>query len=1268
MYRHIVYYVTIGLITMNGYVWQQTVAEQHPATADEGPLSEVQTAVGLEVALPCDLMPGTMMADKVQLVIWYRQGNVKPIYTFDARGRSLHQGIPWADENVFKNKAHFYYDSNPPALRIKNIQPNDAGLYKCRVDFHKSPTRNWRINVTVLVPPTHLTILDDQGAAIRDQTAGPYLEGESVNITCLSSGGVPPPRVSWWREHALVDDSFQILPDGTVRNILQLKNISRKDLLTVYTCQASNGHVVAALTKKFILDMNLPPLSLLLQGLNHALVAGTRTHVTCTAVGARPAPQIIWSKGEQILKGATHSTSSDGNTTVSELILIPVPEDNERKVQCSISLNPQMTSHHLPEGHTSVTTVFGNGNMGLFLKDSRILNVTHAPIVSLSLGAPLDPNNLLKGSDVFLDCEVRANPGITKIEWYHNDKQLHSSRGIIISNQTLVLQAISKLSHGQYFCRATNLQGSVSSNEVYLDVKYPPVCKSESTIIRAALKQTINITCQVDANPLDNLNYKWHFNNSLESLIELPSSALGGVAMGLTADAHTSQMVSNLGGGGGGGAGVISAGHHGQEQMLLHADASHASAGYYQRSKRKHLHGQLQHEGKLAHGRHGRMAMRTIVHAQQQQQQSASLPHMAAWSNIQFEDDNEQDEDDGNGHGDEVHDDFGVEGPQQKLHRHRQQQHYRDGMLHGIDDTAPLDETINGVYGRTNSEDLPYTQMVYSNMIYKNHLDGKQHATAVGGVGVGVGGVGNKQASSQYQPQHHQQQMRTQPLHEAAHSNQYQQLAERKRLAALHKQQHHRLAMATSTTTASPVPLNNVYSYHIESYESFGAISCVASSPMGQSQPCWYHVQPADLPEPVKNCSAYNFTANSMQIQCIAGYDGGIPQHFHVQVYDELNRQILYNASFRNAEFTVKRLPSDSVFVLRITAVNAQGPSKVAYRLRGRTLSAPLLRTASSTAVLVQLTPLLGALVGVIATLILVAICIVIFMKFRTKHNRRGPSGDTTTTEADKGSAEPLSRNMGSHSSLEDKNPDVIPQETNSEDEFHLEEKAFDRLNMESQRIIYTPTSRMNAASPPPPSLSPTFGKQYGELSLTTNPAFSLYNTPQRAPATQRPVYTAPPPLLSTRTPPNIYTRIPGRTYLPAYETRTSPTSPYGSTTTCTMPLLGGQSNGSLQTNSSAGTGGSLVAGLSLTAGNCSTLPHPHHNGQPHHQQQSPIPTALTSSLTSGNITIGAAQSLLTSPRTHSAYSSSTTTTQSPLLAATSTLLGSTGNYETISS
>lgn len=83
------------------------------------------------------------------------------------------------------------------------------------------------------VPPTHLTILDTNGAAIRDHTVGPYTEGSSINLTCLSSGGKPAPRVSWWREHALLDESYETLPDGTVRNVLHLHRVTRKDLMAV---------------------------------------------------------------------------------------------------------------------------------------------------------------------------------------------------------------------------------------------------------------------------------------------------------------------------------------------------------------------------------------------------------------------------------------------------------------------------------------------------------------------------------------------------------------------------------------------------------------------------------------------------------------------------------------------------------------------------------------------------------------------------------------------------------------------------------------------------------------------------------------------------------------------------------------------------------------------------------------------------------------------------------------------------------------------------
>ena len=39
------------------------------------------------------------------------------------------------------------------------------------------------------MPPSHITILDDQGAAVIDHTAGPYQDGASINLTCISSGG-----------------------------------------------------------------------------------------------------------------------------------------------------------------------------------------------------------------------------------------------------------------------------------------------------------------------------------------------------------------------------------------------------------------------------------------------------------------------------------------------------------------------------------------------------------------------------------------------------------------------------------------------------------------------------------------------------------------------------------------------------------------------------------------------------------------------------------------------------------------------------------------------------------------------------------------------------------------------------------------------------------------------------------------------------------------------------------------------------------------------
>lgn len=132
----------------------------------------------------------------------------------------------------------------------------------------------------------------------------------------------------------------------------------------------------------FLLSL-VPPLYIHIQGLNHQLTSGVKVHLSCSTAGARPVPEIVWTKGSQVLQGSSQTvsqelfysrhikhlaknlnsltsflkTSSNGNITTSDIVYLPSPEDNGKVIACSVPV----------EERSNAPT--------LSIKDTRILDI-----------------------------------------------------------------------------------------------------------------------------------------------------------------------------------------------------------------------------------------------------------------------------------------------------------------------------------------------------------------------------------------------------------------------------------------------------------------------------------------------------------------------------------------------------------------------------------------------------------------------------------------------------------------------------------------------------------------------------------------------------------------------------------------------------------------------------------------------------------------------------------------------------------------------------
>ncbi|XP_061706267.1 hemicentin-2-like isoform X1 [Cydia pomonella] len=464
-----------------------TAGSSQPAMSSK--VVTVPAVVGGEADLPCDSRP-PIRNDSLLLVVWYRDDN--PVYSFDTRATD--DSGHWV-EDAFKNRAR--WNSLPSALRIHNVQAKDRAVYRCRVDYQISPTRNFIISLDVVELPNKPVIFDEFGKQISG-IAGPYNEGGDFRLNCTVNRGNPTPKIQWLQGDIVLETLDPgVVQAGQVRTLdLVVKNVTRAHLLTVYTCTADNTLLSKPQTTSVKVDVYLRPLTVEILSREHPLSVGRMTELSCKSTGARPPAKVTWWLGGRQLNSVTKQTESeDGNETQSLLRWTPLKEHNGQVLICR--------AEHPMFNYSAI--------------ESKLpLSIYYVPVATIHLGAKMNPNDIEEGDDVYFGCEVDANPPAYKVVWEHDGTLLqhNAASGVITHNTNLALRNVSRHQAGKYTCTASNVEGDGKSPVLRMQVVYKPLCrKRDIKMIGAALQEPSSVVCEVDAYPAP-ATFEWTLNNS----------------------------------------------------------------------------------------------------------------------------------------------------------------------------------------------------------------------------------------------------------------------------------------------------------------------------------------------------------------------------------------------------------------------------------------------------------------------------------------------------------------------------------------------------------------------------------------------------------------------------------------------------------------------------------------------------------------------------------------------------------------------------------
>ncbi|XP_067298542.1 sialoadhesin-like [Pseudorasbora parva] len=441
-------------------------------------------------------------------------------------------------------------DSKPPALNfswfkegtfvgsgriysISNIRSDDSGEYKCKSINEHGEKYSDAVTLNVMYPP--------RSVSVSISPSGVIVEGDSVTLSCSSDSNPPALNFSWFKGGTIV---------GSGR-IYSISNIS-SDYSGEYKCKSINEHG-EKYSDNVTLNVMYPPRSVSVSiSPSGVIVEGDSVTLSCSSDSNPPALNFSWFKGGTIVgSGRIYSISNISSDDSGEYKCKSINEHGQKysdAVTLNVMYSPKNVSVSIsPSGviveGDSVTlscssdsnppalnfswfkggTIVGSGRIyriskissddsgeykcksinehGEKYSDAVTLNIMYPP---RSVSVSISPSGVIvEGDSVTLSCSSDSNPPALNFSWFKGGTIVGSGRIYSISS-------IISDDSGEYKCKSINEHGEKYSDDVTLNIMYPPRSVSVSISPSGVIVEgdSVTLSCSSDSNP-PALNFSW---------------------------------------------------------------------------------------------------------------------------------------------------------------------------------------------------------------------------------------------------------------------------------------------------------------------------------------------------------------------------------------------------------------------------------------------------------------------------------------------------------------------------------------------------------------------------------------------------------------------------------------------------------------------------------------------------------------------------------------------------------------------------------------